>query len=288
MLLELCVGDCYGAEFEFSEDKYVEKYNHARVYFPDPMGIYTDDTQMSLAIAEALLEDDPWTPETLAERFVQAFKRDPRFGYSKRFYGLLTSVSNGSELLEKIEPTRDSCGCVMRAVPLGVIKDKDEMLRKAEIQARITHDVDVAVQCTQAIALISHQFLHYNMRPNLIRGMLMHEFPDIDWSDWSGKVMNKAVDVVRAVVTVLSNNTNYHDILRASVAFTGDTDSVASVAMGCAACSPYYKADMNEGLLYIENGEYGGDYLIELDKQLSQKFGVDVSGLLPLTSRSEG
>jgi len=221
MLLELAIGDAYGSEFEFSEDGYVNKYNHARVYYPDPMGVYTDDTQMSLAIAEALLEDDPWTPQSLADRFVDVFKIYPMFGYSRSLYSLLTSVENGTEFLEKIEPTRDSCGCVMRAVPLGIIKDRNEMLEKVEIQARITHDVDIAVQCAQAIALITHHFIYYNMRPNYIRGMLMEQFPDIDWC-WSGKVMNKAEDVARSVAEILIGNETYHKILKSSVALTGD------------------------------------------------------------------
>ncbi|BAY79371.1 ADP-ribosylation/crystallin J1 (plasmid) [Nostoc linckia NIES-25] len=41
-------------------------------------GNYTDDTQMSIAIAEVIVAQAPWTAEVLAQSFVTAFKRDPR------------------------------------------------------------------------------------------------------------------------------------------------------------------------------------------------------------------
>jgi len=43
---------------------------------------------MSIAIAEALVSGDPWTPENLADRFVAVFKRNPRNGYSHHFQQL--------------------------------------------------------------------------------------------------------------------------------------------------------------------------------------------------------
>lgn len=46
----------------------------------------TDDTQMSLAIAEAIVSREPWTPELLAAKFVKAFKRDRRVGYASKLY----------------------------------------------------------------------------------------------------------------------------------------------------------------------------------------------------------
>lgn len=284
MLIEICIGDSYGAEFEFAEEKYVEKYNRGLGYFPDPKGKYTDDTQQSLAIAEALLEDDPWTPESLAERFVQVFKRDPRFGYSKRLFQLLTTVSSGVELLEKLEPTRDSCGCVMRSVPLGLIKDEEELLEKTTIQAKITHTPEIAIAASKAIALISHYFIYHNIRPLELREMLNEKIPEIDWSGWDGKVLNKAEHVARATLQVLETSVTFRDILRRSVAFTGDVDSVAAVAMGCASVSKgRYSDEYNPKLLILENGEFGGDYIIELDKKLELKFGAVISGQFPLT-----
>ena len=46
-------------------------------------GCYTDDTQMSIAVAELLVSDTHFSRENLAELFVSCFQRDPRAGYAR-------------------------------------------------------------------------------------------------------------------------------------------------------------------------------------------------------------
>jgi len=79
MLLEIAIGDAYGAGFEFSPIDKVNTYNNLTSYQQHglgmPAGTYTDDTQMSLAIAELLIDKTPWTRENIAEKFVACFKR---------------------------------------------------------------------------------------------------------------------------------------------------------------------------------------------------------------------
>lgn len=94
MLLELAVGDAYGAGFEYADAQRVQQYNNLSRYAQHPSnrskrGCYTDDTQMSLAIAETIVAGERGTPEVLARRFVATFKRDPREGYASRFYQFL-------------------------------------------------------------------------------------------------------------------------------------------------------------------------------------------------------
>ena len=78
MLLQLAVGDAYGASFEYSPQSHIEKHNTG-VYFSKhprhkiPPGYYTDDTQMTLAIAEQIISGDAWSPLNLAKRFVEVF-----------------------------------------------------------------------------------------------------------------------------------------------------------------------------------------------------------------------
>jgi len=94
MLVELAVGDAYGSGFEYAPEEFVRAHNDLAAYRQHPRhgirpGCYTDNTQMSLAVAEAIVADEPWTPERLADRFVTAFRRDPREGYAGKFYQLL-------------------------------------------------------------------------------------------------------------------------------------------------------------------------------------------------------
>jgi ADP-ribosyl-[dinitrogen reductase] hydrolase len=145
MLLELGIGDAYGAAFEYVNASIVEGHNdglhyHKHPRHEAPVGWYTDDTQMSLAIAEAIISGDNWTPLMLANRFVDVFQRDPRTGYAHGFHALLSRVSNGQELLDLIMPDSDKSGAAMRAAPCGVYPTITEVIEKTTVQARVTHD----------------------------------------------------------------------------------------------------------------------------------------------------
>ena len=113
MLLELAVGDAYGAGFEYVNVYLVEQFNDLSRYIHHPRhkaiqpGMYTDDTQMSLAVAELIVSDAEWTALNIASQFVEVFKRDPRTGYASGFYGFLKRVESGEQFLAEIHPTSD-------------------------------------------------------------------------------------------------------------------------------------------------------------------------------------
>ncbi len=120
MLLELAVGDAYGAGFEYASLDLIGKHNTATHYVQHPRhtirpGCYTDDTQLSLAIAESLVSGERWTPPNLAHRFVEVFQRDPRQGYARGFYAFLQEVRDGDDFLARIRPDSDKSGAAMRA-----------------------------------------------------------------------------------------------------------------------------------------------------------------------------
>lgn len=99
MLLELAIGDAYGAGFEYANSQFIASKNTLSGYVQHPRhnikpGCYTDDTQMSIAIAEVLVSQQPWTEEILANNFVTVFKRDPREGYAKGFFDFLTQIED--------------------------------------------------------------------------------------------------------------------------------------------------------------------------------------------------
>src|SRR5690349_8936284 len=169
MLVELAIGDAYGAGFEYAITQLIRQFNDLGRYVQHPRhsikpGRYTDDTQMSIAIAEAIAADDPWTPEALATRFVEAFKRDPREGYAQGFYGFLKTVKDSRQFLAEIRPNSDKSGAAMRAAPIGVFADIDEVIARATLQAKITHDTPDGIRAAVASALMTHYFL-YNLGP---------------------------------------------------------------------------------------------------------------------------
>jgi ADP-ribosylglycohydrolase len=274
MLLELAIGDAYGAGFEYAPDRLVDQHNQVAYYIQHPRhqmppGSYTDDTQMSLAIAEALISGEPWTPANLANRFVDVYARDPRPGYSTRFYELLQRVHSGTELLAAIEPESDRSGAAMRAAPLGVLATVDEVMERCRVQAAITHNTRDGIDAARAAAVMTHYFL-YGLGPKSQLGTFIERHVPGPWSvPWQGKVGAKGWMSVRAAITAVVRNRRYTDLLKDCIAFTGDVDTVATLAMAAASCSAEFERDLPQALIAgLENGAYGRDYLARLDNQL--------------------
>lgn len=64
MLIELAIGDACGVGFEYAEPRTPDRPNDRSRYVRHPRhrlrpGSYTDDTQMSLAVAEAVISGVP-------------------------------------------------------------------------------------------------------------------------------------------------------------------------------------------------------------------------------------
>jgi ADP-ribosylglycohydrolase len=89
MFKGIIIGDAYGAGFEFNESM---PTNMASDGSGNSLrsGQYTDDTQMSIAVAETLLGGD-YSKLAFATKFTEVFHRDPRVGYAKGFYNFLLS-----------------------------------------------------------------------------------------------------------------------------------------------------------------------------------------------------
>ena len=81
MLLELAIGDAYGAGFEYVDREMIRQHNNLSCYVKHPRhniqpGSYTDDTQMSLAIAETIVSGEPWKPTVLVPGQAKSSRRD--------------------------------------------------------------------------------------------------------------------------------------------------------------------------------------------------------------------
>jgi ADP-ribosylglycohydrolase len=274
VLLELAVGDAYGAGFEYANPAVINAHNDLSHYIQHPRhqtppGCYTDDTQMSLAIAEAIISGEPWTPERLADRFVTTFRRDPREGYAARFHAFLTQVSDGQQFLAEIDPTSDKSGAAMRATPIGVFPSIEEVVEKTRIQATITHNTFDGINAAVAAALMSHYFL-YQLGPKRELGWFIEQHLPGQWAEpWHGKVKAQGWMSVRAAITALLEKDHMTTLLQRCIQFSGDVDTVATIALAAGACCVEMIQDLPENLIrHLENGDFGRDYIVALDQRL--------------------
>lgn len=276
MILEAAIGDAYGAGFEFADYEKIRTKNTLSRYETHPLfeeikGRYTDDTQMSIAIAELLINEKEWTSLKIANQFVEAFKRDPRRGYAKRFYQFLSDIEDGQELLEKIIPKSERNGAAMRAYPIGILSNENEIITKCNLQANVTHQSEQAIIAAQAIALTNHYFIYQKgNKANLIE--YLQDIQKQKWKgDWSSEVNVNAIETVEAVLSILVKERSLKDMLKKSVDYGGDVDTVASLTLAIGKMNTEIENDLPEWLFKeLENGKYGHDYLKKLDVALYQ------------------
>src|SRR5579863_10547236 len=238
MLVEIAIGDAYGMGFEYADDNIplndLTQYRKHPLFTLKP-GQYTDDTQMSLAIAETLLSSDEWTKENITRHFVQCFKRDPRDGYARQFQTFLEGIKDEKEFLEKIKPESDKSGGAMRAGPIGYMKDPETVKAMSSLQASITHDTPDGRAAAEATSLMCHYFI-YGLGPKAELGQWLEKWvPSHKWNDpWTGRIKQQGWMDVRAAVTVIQQEHTLSAILKRIVDFTGDTDTAGAISMAAA------------------------------------------------------
>ncbi|MBU4352504.1 MAG: ADP-ribosylglycohydrolase family protein [Nanoarchaeota archaeon] len=298
MLLGIAIGDAFGASYEMQPWPKISKQLHLSSYHGlnnRKQGTYTDDTQMSIAVAELLISDKEFTKENLAEKFVECYKRDPHQGYAKGFQNFLESVSSGEEFLEKINSNSIRNGAAMRSVPLGVLSNLEDIIKYAKINASITHNTPKGITSSVCVATVSHYVFHKLGEYKDIFDFCIDSCQGLDNESISffERLKNRGCleplllfgenhadfgvpcDGMRTAGAVLylvsKSKGNLEKSLTKSILLGGDTDSTASIVCGIIA--------INEGLnslpsfLFdkLENDKYGRDYLISLGQQLSAK-----------------
>lgn len=306
MFVEMAIGDAYGVRFEGCDADYTARQNNL-TYRPDPKillehpedtmmtlvypGRYTDDTQMSLAIAEAMLDDnEPWTKESLAERFVQVFRRDERRGYTTYFLNVLMNSTNGKEMLSRINGKSTKSGAFMRAAPLGLYERFDMLLDRAQMQAMVTHDSEAGKGSAIGAAMMVHYFYHDLgpkhelsgwMRDRYFGDTIMTPHPvDLDGEKvmcWSPRdkrrVRVHGWDCLHAAIYAVEESETLSDVLKVCATYGGDVDTVSAVAMAAASWSREIEQTIPRVLCEeLENGKYGRGYLEDLDRRLVSKF----------------
>ncbi|MFH1808397.1 MAG: ADP-ribosylglycohydrolase family protein [Pseudomonadota bacterium] len=178
-LLGLAIGDALGYPHEFRRCEQVRREiapagltdfvrlqdpRFSRPFFtgPDhPPGTFTDDTQMSIALAEGLLDVDPVADlDTLMQAIARRFIQWSRSEDNNRAPG--SACMTGCANLGRGVPWREAgvadskgCGSAMRVAPLGLVSnDLDWVADTARASSLLTHGHPAALEGAAACALM--------------------------------------------------------------------------------------------------------------------------------------
>jgi ADP-ribosylglycohydrolase len=165
-MVGLAVGDALGYPTEFMKlDQIYRKYGPEGIKDFDKVGrhkpgTYTDDTQMTLAVARALLsagkEDDLGLFKRMAEEFVKwSQSPDNDRAPGNTCMAACRRLAEGVPPLVAGIPESKGCGSVMRVAPVGLYYhgDTEKLLEVAVNQSRLTHRHPAALAASAAGAL---------------------------------------------------------------------------------------------------------------------------------------
>lgn len=291
-LVSVAIGDAWGSGYEFCERDWIERHPPSlRRHIKHPVfdiggGRYSDDTQMSLAIARAMLDEkagERWEPKLLARRFVEAFKADPRAGYAGGFYDFLKSVQDGDEFLARIRPNSTKAGAAMRATPLGAYEDEFEVIERAGVQAGVTHNTPEGIVSAQAAALSAHYFF-WGKGPQAELGAYLNDFLGAQEFDWEaprreGPITGEGYSCVSAAVSALKAAEGLESMCEGLILLGGDVDTACAIACGAGAFCDQMDLSWSDALVEgLERGPFGMERLEAMDSALRKAY--------PLPSRS--
>jgi len=205
IMFGLAYGDALGRPTEFMKAPTLAKFGNPfrkQVGLNNPkQGIVTDDTQMSIAVANAALATGRPTPELMADRFVMAFinwQNDPKSMDGQRAPGAtcMGAVSalkrNPRQWLLATRPDSKGNGANMRVSPLALRTDWtwDQLGGAAQLQAAITHGHPTALAAAELTAVAVRMLLEGIAEPTeaLIDHLLAYAYDQRDRyrGDWIG------------------------------------------------------------------------------------------------------
>ncbi len=221
-------GDIVGAPYEFNNIKSKE------FPFPDPNAfytdtVYTDDTVMTVAVADALLswdgKDTPAFREKLIDTMHEWGKRVPDAGYGGRF---LTWVLSDSR-----QPYGSyGNGSAMRVSPVAwYASSLDEALVLARASAEVTHNHPEGIKGAEAVA--GAIFLARTGKDKDAIRAFLSDYYDLDFTldeireDYAFDETCQG-SVPQALVAFLEAD-GFEDAIRAAVSIGGDSDTVAAI-----------------------------------------------------------
>src|SRR6266545_288785 len=156
----LAVGDALGAKFEAqSGDSIRARFAtvNALMDYPQEEIWYTDDTQMTIGVAETLIAHGEILEEPLCAAFVANYL--PSRGYGRGARAVLDAMEDGKDYRQVAEEYFPGGsygnGAAMRVAPVGLLfrDDHYRLLEQARLSALPTHRHPLGVEGAQLLAL---------------------------------------------------------------------------------------------------------------------------------------
>ena len=193
---------------------------------------FTDDTVLTVAIAESILRMDDNSPrKCYASHIKMYYRRYPNAGFGNMFKEWALSDSL------KVQHSYGN-GASMRVSAIAwAFDDEKELLRQVKESCYYTHNNREAIRCAQAVALAiflarkGHS--KEDIRSRLGNDFKMEFFP-LDLIRDSYRFDSRSDYSVPPAIEAFFESSDYESCIRKAVSIGGDSDTIAAIAGGIA------------------------------------------------------
>jgi ADP-ribosylglycohydrolase len=230
-MLGAIIGDIAGSRFEgYHHNIHTKEFT----FFHECCHL-TDDSVMTLAVAEAILqcEGDYSKLAARATSGMQSWgRRYPHVGYGKSFKAWIFN--------DKPEPYHSyGNGSAMRVSPCAYAADSlEEALQLCDTVTKITHDHEEGMKGSRAITAAIYLARQGKTQAEIKAYVKEHYYtfnPHIDSADYQGGCSCQVT--VPLALQAYFDAAGYEDAIRGAIALGGDSDTIACMAGGIAAAT---------------------------------------------------
>lgn len=252
---------------------------------------YTDDTQMTIGVAETLIEHGSIVEDHLVERFVANL--DSGRGYGPGAIRVLQAMSQGRDwrsLTANMFPGGSfGNGAAMRVAPVGLLfhDNLDRVWEEARLSSLPTHIHPLGIEGAQLLAiavawLIEHP--HFESRRFYKELSQRARTDEFQWLlstashlsvDDTISILGNGIEAQRSVVTSIAcfvaAPESYTEAVGRAIGLGGDTDTIAAMT-GALSGAHLGVAGIPKSLVQqLENGKQGRDEIIMLAERLHER-----------------
>lgn len=295
-LLGLAIGDALGGRFEAQAAESIR----ARfptvdklIAYPTDEIWYTDDTQMTIGVAESLLESGQIIEESLCRALVANYT--PARGYGRGARAVLDAIEEGQDYRAVAESHFPGGsygnGAAMRVAPVGLCfrNEHTRLLEEARKSALPTHRHPFGIEGAQLLALAvaycvrAEGFDRSEFFDRLIEHSTVPEFRqklelarDTDTVADLARIGN-GIEAVESVATSIASFAltpdSYDDTIGNVILLGGDTDTLAAMAGAVSGAYLGIERLPRHLVALLEASPKGRDYIRSLAGKLFERFG---------------
>lgn len=293
-LLGLTAGDSLGAPFEGYPADHVYWTSGSvgqQLDQEEERLAYTDDTQMTIAVAEALLEAGRIEEESLCRAFARNYQAERGYGQAARL--ILEAMVAGNEwncLADSLLPGGSyGNGAAMRVAPIGLMfcHDLDRVMEEARLSALPTHRHPLGIEGAQLLAVAVaytvrspafdrvglYRELQSRCRSEEFRWQLDAALPlrSRHTQSFLGNSLPAHRSVVSSIACFTSCPRSFREVIERAISLGDDTDTLAAMAGALSGACLGMEGIPARWVERLEQGEKGAEYIRSLAIELHSR-----------------